>query len=66
MDDFEVEFDSFADDANEWEAGQVAQDNEGESDGEDFDGEVSDEGDDDDFNADDGGEDGWLDGSYEE
>lgn len=56
--DFEVEFDSFADDANEWEAEQVFQDN--ESDGEDFDGE------DDDFDADDGGEDGWLDGSYEE
>ena len=66
MDDFEVEFDSFADDAAEWEAEQVFQDNEGESDGEDFDGEVSDEGEDDDFDADDGGEDGWLDGSYEE
>lgn len=63
MDDFEVAFDSFADDAAEWEAEQVFQDN--ENDGEDFDGEVSDEGDDD-FNDDDDGEDGWLDGSYEE
>lgn len=61
MDDFE--FDSFADDAAEWEAEQVFQDNESDGEGEDFDGE--DGGDGDDFNADDG-EDGWLDGSYEE
>ena len=60
-----MDFDSFADDAGEWEAEQVFQDNENEGVGEDFDGEVSDEeNEDDDFNDD--GEDGWLDGSYEE